>query len=225
MKKCLLLCMFIPVLFQANGQWGLTAVSTIGSTQEWQVVAENYITRRHTEFMRFGTAAALDYTIPLKNEALRIQPALQFVRSSWNFHPHYFEVYALGFQCNMNFALLPASNHEGKPAPFRPWLQVFPGLGYVRKKYDQPVGDGGPNENPLIKHTDSSLAFNAGANLLLEFRLTELLTVSPLFGVRLFPGLRWKNFTEIVSDGNMSGTFDRTHWRQMHFGLRVGLDL
>ena len=125
----------------------------------------------------------------------------------------------------MNFALLPATNSDGNPATFRPYLQLYPGLGWVRKKYDAPAGDGGPSVEETVKHTDRSFAFNAGAGLLLEFRLSDLMTISPMCGVRLYPNLHWKNFTELVSDGNMVGSFDRTHWRQLLFGLRVGLDL
>ena len=225
MKKLLLTCALILAFFQIRAQLGFTVASTVSSAPEWQVVVENYVTRRHAEFLRYGTTAAVDYSFKLKNEALRIQPALHYVRTSWGFYPHYFEVYSVGVQCNMNFALLPATNSSGNPAPFRPILQLSPGLDLVRKKYDEPIGDGGPSSAGTVKHTDRSVAFNAGANLLLEFRLSKLMTISPLVGVRLYPAVNWKNFTEVVSEGNMTGTFDRTHWRQIIFGLRVGLDL
>jgi hypothetical protein len=225
MKKCLLPCIFILAFFQIRAQLGFTAASTVSSTPDWQVVVENYIARRHTDFMKYGTTAMLDYNFKLKNEALGLQPALHYVRTSWGFYPYYFEVYAVGFQCNMNFALLPATNSKGNPASFRPILQLSPGLDLVRKKYDAPAGDGGPSPGATVKHTDRSFAFNAGANLLLEFRLSDLMTVSPLVGVRLYPSVIWDDFTEMVSKDSMAGTFDRTHWRQVLFGLRIGLDL
>lgn len=225
MKKCLLPCIFVLAFFQTWAQLGFTVASTVSHTPDWQVVVENYVARRHTEFMKYGTTALLDYNFKLKNEALGIQPALHYVRTSWGFYPHYFEAYSIGIQCNMNFALLPATNSKGNPASFRPILQISPGLGLVRKKYDAPTGDSGPPTGGIVKHSDRSLALNAGANLLFEFRLSDLMTVSPLVGVRLYPAVIWEDFTEVVSEGSMSGTFDQTHWRQMLFGLRIGLDL
>ncbi len=225
MKKCLASCLLMFIFLQARAQLGFTVASTFSSTPDWQVVVENYVARQHVEFLRYGTTANVDYTFTLKNEALRFQPALHYVRSSWGSYPHYFEVYALGVQGNMNFALLPATNGDGKPAPFRPFLQLAPGLDVVWKKYDAPVGGGGSFEGQITEHRDRSLAFHASASLLLEFRLSSLMTLSPLAGIRYYPKLGWKNFTEVVSDGSMDGTFDRTHWRQFMLGLRIGLDL
>lgn len=226
MTKRLLPCFFLFVCLQVQAQLGFTVTTTFNSSREWQVVVENYVAHRHFPFLHYGTAAAVDYSFGWNQESIRIKPALQFMRTTVWFYPHYFEVSAAGVQCNFDFALIPASKNDGGKQAFRPYFQFSPGLDRVNMRYDLPVGDAGEpfkGEYDVIKK--HNFAFNAGAALLLEFQLSQLLSFSPEVGVRFYPKLKWDGFTDAVSGGKMSGTFDRTNWRQYHVGIRMGLNL
>jgi hypothetical protein len=74
-------------------------------------------------------------------------------------------------------------------------------------------------------YIDHSLVFNAGAAVLFEIKLTSLLHLSPMAGVRFYPAMEWKGFTHLVSEGSMKEAFDRTNWRQFMAGIRIGLNL
>ncbi|MBI5915594.1 MAG: hypothetical protein HY842_09475 [Bacteroidetes bacterium] len=223
MKRQLLTCAFFSLCWQAKAQLGVTAATTQSSSPEWQVVTENFITHRRSDFLRYGTTVITDYAFPLKNEAIRLRPALHYMRSTAWYYPHYFQASVIGLQANIEFALWGEVDKQGRPTLFRPFVQLSPGLSLASLRYDSPKGDGGPFQGEYVVHSRHRLAPNAGANLLLEFKLSELLTVAPLAGVRFYPNLLWKDFTETVSDGQMTGTFDRTNWRQFVFGLRMGL--
>ncbi len=220
MKKHLLILVLCAFFFEAKAQLGITAASTQSHAPEWQVVPENFILHRRADFLRYGTTAVVDYVFTLKNEAMRLRPALHFMHTSSVYHPHYFQAGVIGLQGNLEFALWPAVDKGGRETPFRPFVQLSPGVALASFRYDRPVSD----QNGVFEvHKSRSIAPNVGANLFLEFKLSELLTAAPMAGIRFYPKLYWKDFTQIVTDGNMSGTYDRTNWRQYSFGLRVGL--
>ena len=59
MKKCLLLIPFY--LFLTTGltaQLGFTAAPTQSVANEWQVLVENYITGRQTDFLKYGNTSS-----------------------------------------------------------------------------------------------------------------------------------------------------------------------
>lgn len=225
MKKRLLPCIFLLICLEAHAQLGFTVATTFNSSPEWQVVVENYVTHRHSRFLRYGTTAVVDYTFQTKNEAVRFQPAFQFMRTTAWYYPHYFELSTAGLQGNLSIALLPGRKPTGK-FPFRPFLQLSPGLDWMHKRYDHPLAnEGEPFTGNYERLHDRSLAFNVGANILFEFKLTRLLSLSPEAGIRFYPHLRWKNFTGSVSEGKMVTNFDTTLWRQFLVGIRMGLNL
>ena len=220
MKNQLLILALCALFTPARAQLGITAASTQSNSPDWQVVPENFIVHRRADFLRYGTTAVLEYVFTLKNEAVRLRPALHFMHTSSVYYPYFFQAGIIGLQGNMEFALWPAVYKNGKETPFRPFVQLSPGVALASLRYDRPVSD----QNGVFEmHKSQSIAPNIGTNLFLEFKLSELLSVAPMAGVRFYPKLRWKDFTEIVSDGILVGTYDRTNWRQYSFGIRVGL--
>lgn len=222
MKYQLLACLFCAICVPAKAQLGITASSEHSQATKWQVVPENYIVKRRADFLRFGTSGVVDYTFSFRNNAVRFRPALhlQYVKSVY--YPHYFQLGIVGLEGNIEFALWGEVDKNGRDWPFRPFLQLSPGLALVNLRYDRPKDD----QNGVFEAFKShSIAPNFGTNIFLEFKLTELLTVAPTAGMRIFPNLRWKNFTEIVTKGAMTGTYDATNLRQFNIGLRVGLTL
>jgi hypothetical protein len=221
MKKYLLLWSIPFIFFKAHAQLGVTVASDLNFTPDWQVVAENYVAHRHWDFFRHGASLTLDYIFPSKTRTFRVQPGLHLLSAAAVYYHHSFDVFGAGLQGNL--AVQPFPVEKGKIRhPGNLWIQFSPGLTFLRKKYLRPSGDDAPFHE---RFTHQSIAPNLGFNLLLEFQLTELLTIAPLAGIRFFPGVAWQNFTEIVSSGKMEDGFDRTTWRQYSFGLRMGLEV
>ncbi len=221
MKHYLLLCFTCAVLTQANAQFGITAASTQSHSTEWQVVTENFVVHRRADFLRYGTTAVIDYAFKLKNGSIRLRPALQLMLANSVYRKHYFQASTVGLEGNFEFALSAAKNKAGKKMPLRPFLQLSPGISMVSLRYEHPKDD---LNDVLAVNKSRSIAPNFGANLFFEVKLSPLLTVAPMAGMRFYPHLNWKDFTAIVTKGTMNHTYDQTNWMQYHFGLRVGLN-
>lgn len=232
-KRYLLPYLFCLAHFQAQSQLGVTASTTVNSLPDWQVVVENYVVHRHIDFLQHGTTGAVDYLLPDQSEAWRFSPALLASRATVTYSPneipHHFEAFALGIQFDVGFnpfAHVKPFNKDREPPYFTGiFITASPGLCLVRTVYDAPILNGDTFEDEFRRYADHRFTFNIGGGLLCEFQLSEFLSLAPVLGVRFFPALNWRNFTNIVSEGSMTGTFDQTTWRQYSIGLRMGLQL
>jgi hypothetical protein len=221
MKKCLLFfCFFSACSLKA--QFGLTLGTTLNSSPDWQVAFENFVAHRHMNFLRNGTMAVLDITLPSSSPRWRFRPAVQGMRATAYFYPHYFEAYSIGFQYNVSYSPLDIGS---KKLPVPLFVTLSPGLSMVAMQYEQPIMEGNQFTGDFIFHTDSQVAFHIGVGAFAEFALSPKLSISPVLGFRFFPNIDWTDFTFILTEGDMTNTYDRTTWRQFFFALRFGLDL
>lgn len=224
MKKCLLLS-FVSLLFSTGllAQLGFTAAPTQSMGSEWQVLVENYITKKHTEFLKYGFTGTIDYTFQLKAPEWQFSPAAHATQATFIADIHDFRIYSLGLQGNFNFIPF-------KAAQLREWPQVLlyfqfsPGIDFVKMQYNEINKENGVFVREE-KSADRKLAVNGGVNFFLDLKLTDLLTVSPMVGIRYFPNLVWSGFTTAVSQGDFTNEYDRVNWRQVMYGLRIGLNL
>jgi hypothetical protein len=222
MKEILSFCLTCLIWVPAHCQLAITASSTLNRSIEWQVVTENYLVHRRADFLKYGTSANVDYTFPLKNGSIRIRPAVEFMMANSVYKEHYFQVSTFGMTGNMEFALLSTKDKSGRKRPIRPFLQLSPGIALANFRYERPKDD----VNGLIVTSKSHrVSSNFGSFLFFEFKLTPLLTLAPMAGIRYYPNLYWKNFTTNVTKGTVTKAYDRADWLQYHFGLRMGLSL
>ncbi len=222
MKKCVLLCLYLGATFSIKAQFGLTVATTLNSSPDWQVAVENFVTHRHMDFLRNGTMAIIDITLPSSSPRWRFQPAIQGMRATAYFYPHYFEAYSLGFQYNVSYSPLDVGS-KSLPVPL--FLTLSPGLSMVAMQYEQPIYEGNQYNGDFKLYADSQVAFHIGLSAFTEFALSPKLSISPMAGFRFFPNIDWTDFTYILTEGDMTNTYDRTTWRQFFFALRFGLDL
>lgn len=222
MKQILLICLFILAVLETNAQLGIIVSTTQNQSVEWQVVTENFIVHRRADFLDYGTSGVLDFAFPLKNGVMKIRPAVHFMLSNSVFKNHYFQAGTIGLEGNFEVALTSKLNSQGKRKLVRPYLQLSPGISLASLRYEYPKDD---LNNVILVNKSRSLVPSFGAGLFFEVKLTPLLTIAPTVGVRYLPNLRWKGFTEAVTKGSLSNTYDRTNWRQYQFGLRFDLDL
>lgn len=222
MKNQLLIPFLLVSAVTLKAQLGITVSITQGRAKTWQVIPENYITHRRTEFLHDGTSGVIDYAISWKKDAIRLRPALDLLYVNSVYYPHYFRLGMLGVQGNVEFALWGKFDRHGNRTPFRPYLQISPGIAIARMRYDRPTNAEYTEFEYFRSHC---LAPSIGSSLFLEFKLTPLLTVAPSVGFRYYHNLLWKNFTETVTNGAMIGTHDRSSTWQYNFGVRAGLAL
>ena len=222
MKKYLLL--FTSLIFFTNlseAQLGLTVSPTQGLSEEWQVLVENYVTGRQTDFFKYASTATLDFTFPLKAKEWEFAPALHVMRTHNIYQEHDFDVYMIGLQSNFNFTPFKAcQDQEFERSRF--YFQLSPGLDFVRMQYL--LIDDELNE-PIKKRTDRKLAINGGLNFLIDIELTQLLTISPVAGIRYFPNLSWAGLSKTLSKGDFNNEYDQINWRHLTLGLRIGFNL
>jgi len=223
MKKLLAVWILSWMFLHAHAQLGVTVGTTVNSTTPWQVVFENFVAHRHAGFLKHGTSAALDYTFTSRSKSWRFQPAATYMLSTLTYYPHHFERVGVGVRGNVTFRAF--ARKEIPPLPFTLLLQLSPGLDFLSKKMDIPVEEDGQFQGAYTHYSDASIVPSGGFHLLLEFKLTHLLTVAPVAGIRYFPGVEWQDFTKILSEDALTGTFDRTDWWQYFLGLRMGLQL
>jgi len=220
MKQLLLLCFIFSFGFNASAQLGITTASTRNQSTEWQVVTENFVVHKKSDFLKYGTVGIIDYAFLLRNGDIRIRPAFEFFLANSLYQEHFFRVNSLGMQGNFEFALLSAKDKSDKKRAIRPFLQFSPGISYLNFKYEYPKDD---ITDDFMEQKSHRLAPNLGANLFFEVKLTPLLTVAPMAGFRIYPKLNWKDFTETVSKGMLTTNYDKTNWKQYQLGVRFGL--
>ncbi|MEO1261529.1 MAG: hypothetical protein AAFZ15_22180 [Bacteroidota bacterium] len=210
---------FFPCL--SNAQLGFTIAPTQGFSEEWQVLVENYVTRRKTEFLQYGITSTIDYTFQLKAPEWQLAPAVHAAHFEYLMPYHHFIVYTVGLQGNFNLTPFKALQlREMKRS--RLYIQLSPGLDFVQMKYIRLEEEFG---SPSLELKDRKLVLNGGINFLLDLKLTHLLTVSPMAGVRYFPNLSWAGFSEVISEKEFSNEYDAVNWRHFTVGMRIGLNL
>ncbi len=220
MKNQLLIYILIALAVPLKAQLGITVSSTLGQTTRWQTIPENFIVHRRADFLRFGTSGVIDYVFSLKKDAIRLRPALQLFYANSIYYPHYFNIGMIGFQGNIEFALWGKLDKQGKRTLFRPFIQLSPGVAMASMGYDRPID----SENKIFESFNSRcIAPSLGASAFLEFKLSPLLTIAPVVGIRYYNRLYWKDFTALVSKGSLVGTHDRSNMRELDLGVRVGL--
>ena len=222
MKKYLILFTIIfSIPLMSNAQLGFTIAPTQGLSEEWQVLVENYITRRKTDFLRQGITSTIDYTFQLKAPEWQFVPAIHAMRTEYLMPHHDFIVYTVGLQTNFNFTPFKELQRQEMERS-RLYFQLSPGIDFVRMKYIQWDDE---FRNPSLILNDRKFVLNGGIKLLMDIKLTHLLTVSPMAGIRYFPNLTWTNFTKTISEDEFTNEYDAVDWRHITMGMRIGLNL
>ena len=225
MKKCLFPCLLILFSLRSNAQLGISVAPINTSAPDWQVVVENFVTERHTDFLQYGVSATVDYTIQLPDKNWRIQPAIYAARTDVNYVPHHFDIYTIGIQGNISYApfIKDATTIDNKKAIL--YFQLSPGISYIKEKYESPIIEDGKFSGTFERFDGNDLAFNIGLNILLEWQLSRLLSVAPVAGIRYFPNIKWDGIASYFAADQLDDSYDRTYWRHFSFGLRMGLNL
>lgn len=206
-----------------KAQIGFTVAPTQSMTSEWQVLAENYITKKSADFLKFGTTGVIDYTFQLKAPEWQVAPAIHAMRSRYIFKVHDFEISSVGLQANFNFTPF-KEGQEQEFSKLRFYFQLSPGVDMVwmqYKEWDRETG----SPNVIAKMTDRKLALNGGLNFLMDIPLSSLLKISPMVGLRYYPNLEWSGYTTTISQGDFTDEYDEVNWRHLLFGVRVGWNL
>lgn len=222
MKECFSLVAFSLFLsLGLNAQIGFTVAPTQGLAEEWQVLVENYLTGRKTDFLKHGNTAVLEYTFQLPAPEWQYVPAVHAMRTHFIHWEHDFEIYMVGLQSNFNFTPFKAAQTAEMPNA-RIYFQLSPGIDLVRMRYAKRLPEKMQFETQL---KEQKLSLNGGIIVAIEWQLTQLLTITPVAGIRYFPNLSWDGFSVAISEDEFQNEYDEVNWRHLTLGMRIGFNL
>jgi len=221
----LFLCLTHTTLF---GQFGINGSYRWNQAADW--VEQGPDGQDRLELLADGYSVGIDYWFRLKNLRVEFLPELNYAR----FHQSFSDgrestVQSLSLFFNTNFYLFDLLNDCDCPTfskqddTFRKgfFVQVSPGFSYLML-----AGQTIDQEAQSLAFENNDLAFSIGAAIGLDVGLSDLLTITPLAGLRYYPGAEWANldqFTGGIPNREIAAT--RSSILQYYAGLRIGLRL
>jgi len=222
LRKYLLLFHFVLITFALQAQFGINASYRINDMPEL-IGTDINNPAQEENLLESGFNLGLDYWIPLSNIRIELLPELNYGRYTRTFESQStLKAQFFNFFFNVNFYLFdlmgdcdcPTFSKQGSPLSKGFFAQISPGFSFV---------------DTAIKETDESAGdwgFNLGAGIGMDIGLSDLITLTPMAGVRYYPNTEFAGMY-LVEDGSSGGSkldnqFDILQW---HAGLRLGFRL
>lgn len=225
LRLVFLLLVSLGTFSSAHAQFGFTASMRINSAPDWNIRDLNNNSR--TDLPGNNYALALDYWIPLGSTRIDFVPELnvsrydQDVPDVGQFAASFYSLFL-----NTNFYFLdfkgdcncPTFSKSGPTLQKGLFLQISPGATYLPTKittFDQ------------TEIKDNSIALSIGAALGFDLGLSDLITVTPIGGVRYYPEVQWKGLETALADpsiGNRQAQ-EKSALTQVFAGVRLGIRL
>ncbi len=222
MKRHLLIFYFLLNFIISDAQVGISVASNINSVERWQVLFENYVSKRHFDFLKHGTSATFDYSFPINTSRFSLQPSLIASKAKLNYSNKDFTVNQIGVNISLLYQPLTemVKNGVGRKLFFR----LSTGVTQVSMHYQISHPDGFPNGSDGSLKVVRSFTPLFGIAVIREYTLTSLLSLSPFVSYDYLSSVLWSGLTERLSNKTMLNEFDETDWFRLSFGLRIGLD-
>ncbi len=227
MKTCFhVLIFFLLPTAALFSQVGVNAAYRWNTADEW--VEQSPGGQDRLELLADGYSVGLDYWFRLKNVRVEFLPELNYGRYEQSFADgRETNLQALSFFFNTNFYLFDLLSDCDCPTFSKQddlfkkgfFVQVSPGLSYLMQQ-----GQAFTAEAQPFSFEDNAVAFSIGAAIGLDLGLSDLLTLTPLAGLRYYPAADWSNLNEFTG-GNPNREIADTQSSilQYYAGLRVGL--
>lgn len=206
------------------GQLGVNATYNLNDSPNWQII--DLSNNSFTELPGSGVGFGVDYWIPLRGARIELLPELNYAR----YQATAVDLGTLGSQffsffLKANLYLLdlqgdcqcPTFSKSGSTLSKGFFLQITPGVTYLDTDIQMFNGS-----RLLATALLPSIALGGGVDL----GISDLLTLTPFGGLRLFPAANWQGLEESLrfdpSLGNrqVSNVGNLT---QIFLGLRLGL--
>jgi hypothetical protein len=217
MKKLLLLPVFILMLQCAFAQFGITGGYRFNDAPDWQVTA---LDGRTLPALGDGYSIGLDYWFRLKNYRLEFLPEANFSTFEENSSAFNTNLNAFSFFANVNFYPLdffgdcdcPTWSKQGDFFKKGFFVQVSPGVSYFRQEIQ--MGE---------IFNDNATAFSLGGGVGFDIGITDLVTFSPMAGVRYYFSSPWDGLADASAETELQTPHSTI--TQFFAGARVGFRL
>jgi hypothetical protein len=221
MKKIAVLFTFLFLANLALAQFGIKAGYLWQDAKDWQAVYdignENVLENNYT--------VGLDYWFRLKNYRIEFLPELNYTPSSKNFEiregiTNTAKVNLYSFFLNTNFYLLdfagdcncPTFSKQGQFFKKGFFIQLSPGVTYFQQAVSRTAD----------RFSGNAFAFNLGAGAGIDIGITDVVTLTPLAGVRYYPKVTWESLPEVGDPVTVGLKSTESPITQFFAGARLG---
>ncbi|NRB48278.1 MAG: outer membrane beta-barrel protein [Saprospiraceae bacterium] len=225
MRKVFMLGICVLFAFSASAQFGVKGSYHFSNATDWQVPTNNGI---NTEsLIGDGWSVGVDYWFRLKNYRMEFLPELNFSQLNQNLDNADWsnQVTFTSFFFNTNIYLFdfkgdcdcPTFSKQGPTLDKGFFVQVSPGLTFAQSEIDF--------SGNTLKADD--LAFSIGLGVGFDLGVSDLVTVSPMAGLRYFPSISWDSLAENPDDETprLEVEDSSSSLTQWYAGVRIGFRL
>ena len=229
MKNLLfLLLMIFSSIGALHAQFGIQASYRFNQADNWKLSDGVSDPSFDIDLLGDGWSIEVDYWFRLKNKRIEFLPALNYGSyNSFDVDVQNFDISntVFSFFLNTNFYLFdlgsdcncPTFNKQDDLLKKGFFLQVSPGFSRFSNEIKDAQGS----------NTVTANAFSIGGAIGLDIGLSEIVTLTPLVGVRYFPNVQLEGFTTTNSqiDEFISLIDEETAITQTFIGARLGFRL
>lgn len=215
------ICFFLTLNLAA--QFGIKGSYHFSDARQWQMPT-NTITNTES-LIGDGWSIGLDYWFRLKNYRVEFLPELNYSQLSqevenanWSSQANF-----TSFFFNTNFYIFdfkgdcdcPTFSKQGPSLDKGVFLQVSPGLTAAQGEV--------LFDDDTFKTDD--LAFSIGLGLGLDLGLSDLVTISPMVGLRYYPSITWDSIGSADGEAPKLVAEESSSLTQWSAGIRIGFRL
>lgn len=190
MKKVFFLFSFLGISFFAQAQIGINGAYRFNDAENWKLV--NALSgMEKAKLLGNGYSLGIDYWFRLKNSRVEFLPEINFsisdqeldneVKLQTKFYSLFFNtnIYFLDFSGDCD---CPTFSKDGNSLEKGLFLQISPGISYLQENMNSPENKANAND----------FAFSIAAALGFDLGLSDLITLTPIAGVRYYPSATWE---------------------------------
>ena len=228
MKNLILILLLGLSFFDLNAQFGFTVSNRFNDATNWELIVEDGNGTPNTPILGDGFSFGVDYWFRLKNLRIEFLPEInygkynnfdattnglnidnEFISLFFNTNIYLFDLVS---DCNC-----PTFSKQDDFLQKGFFIQLSPGYSFIRNSISW---EGSTNDI-------SKGAFSIGGGIGLDIGLSDLVTLTPLLGIRFYPSVTLDDFTTTSSqlDEQLTLLNEDSSIAQTYFGLRLGIRL
>ena len=225
MRKNGLIAIFTLTTLSLSAQFGINGAYRLNNAEQWKLTPFSS-NQELAEFLGNGPAVGIDYWFRLKNVRIEFLPELNagFYHSTISEVDGKSSVGQFSFFFNTNIYFLnfkgdcdcPTFSKHGPPLSKGVFFQLSPGVSYWN--LDHTSGE--------LEVKADATAFNIGAGLGLDIGLSDLVTITPVIGLRYTPSVTWDGLSK--ANGGIKEWIlgdETSNIFQTNLGIRLGFRL
>jgi hypothetical protein len=221
MSRIFALLFFLFVSALATAQVGLNGRYVLNDAQSWTVPQVDG--REALDLLGTGYALGIDYWVRFQDVRIELLPELNFSRYQNTIErldiDTEVKMYSLLLRTNIYFldmsgdCFCPTFYQEGPTLQKGLHLQISPGLHYF---------DGSITGSNAAA-SSNTFTYSIGAGLGFDLGISKYLTITPIAGIRYFPGIQWEAITEFFPADGPQAVEEKSSLLQYSAGIRIGL--